>query len=157
MIGADVRLDIIVLGTPRPQGSLRLMVSRHTGQPFGKSSDPTTKHRNDVALNMAAAWRGAPALDCPVALLAEFAFPRPKAHLINGGRGIPRLKPDAPVDHLQDPDVDKCVRLLLDAAVAAQLLVDDNRCVSVSARKLWADPGRPGSTRITIYEEGRQA
>lgn len=149
-------LAIVYGGTPRPQGSLRLMVSKYTGQPFGKSSDKTTQHRNDLAAAMARAWDGAPALDGPVALVVSFAFPRPKTHLVNGGRGAPRLKPDAPVDHQQDPDTDKCVRLVLDAAVAAQVLIDDNRCVSVVARKLWADPGAPGSTVLTLYTEGRQ-
>lgn len=148
-------LSLIVGGTPRPQGSLRAIPSKHTGGVFLKGSDATTRHRNDVAMAMARDWAGKPALDAPVVLLVSFHFPRPTSHLVNGGKGTPRLKPGAPVDHQQDPDTDKLVRLICDAAVAAQVLVDDNRVVSVIARKLWADPGTPGKTIVYLYSEER--
>lgn len=148
-------MSLRIPGTPRPQGSLRAIPSKHTGGVFLKSSDATTQHRNDVAMAMGRDWAGKPALEGPVVLLVQFYFPRPRTHLVNGGAPPSRLKAAAPVDHLQDPDTDKCVRLICDALVAAQVVIDDNRVVSVTARKLWADPGAPGQTIVYLYTEVR--
>ena len=68
----------------------------------------------------------------------EFCFPRPKGH--SGKRG---LKPSAPTKHTQKPDIDKCVRVVLDALTSVAY-ADDAQVVQVHARKGWATDAGPG-------------
>jgi Holliday junction resolvase RusA-like endonuclease len=80
-------------------------------------------------------------------------MPRPAAHWypVNSRRRIQTLRPNAPVQCVTTPDLDKICRLIGDALQAAQVLNDDRQICVWSARRAWHGwPGDPGSLTLAI-------
>lgn len=117
----------MVPGVPVPQGSK---------MPWGGEANPHVKSwRASVAAVATDAMPGGP-IDGPVNVIADFYFPRPKAHY-GSGRNAARLKPTAPRWHTSTPDLDKLQRALGDA-MKGTVLRDDSQVASWHVRKLYA-------------------
>lgn len=122
-------------GTPRPQGSMKMMTNRRTGKGFLKYSDSTVDHRNLVVSVLAGLWDREPYAG-PVAVRVSFVFARPGAHY-GTGKNADVVKDRAPVWHSQTPDVDKLLRLICDALTVAGVLRDDRQVALTRAQKHW--------------------
>jgi Holliday junction resolvase RusA-like endonuclease len=80
--------------------------------------------------------------DNPIMLSMTFHLPRPKSHY-GTGKNMNKLKPSAPLNHTQKPDVDNMVKAVMDAITDVGVWKDDSQVVSLSADKYWAvlEPG----------------
>lgn len=126
-----------VAGTPRPQGSKRVVrgrlleASRHVAAWREAVRQAATEAMPD----------GYEPHDGQVEVSLVFLMPRPKGHV--GARG---LRPSAPTSPLGRPDVDKLARAVLDALTGV-IFRDDSQVVLLTASKEYAAPdigGEPG-------------
>ena len=142
-------LRIVVIGTPRPQGSKRAFVSKKTGRAFVVDDNDVKLRtwRQDVVAASVTARKAANherfAPHAPVAIVVTFLMPRPKAHW-RTGRNAHLLRDDAPMLPTSKPDVDKLLRATCDALKDAGVYVDDAQVVDAHPRKVWASD-RPGA------------
>lgn len=152
-------LTITVRGTPAAQGSKRGFVNRATGRvTLVEQSERVKPWREAVraaALDALAAVApcveysdgttrrlpGYPFPDVPLAVHATFVFDRPSGHY-GSGRNASVLRQSAPAYPGSRPDLDKCLRALLDA-LAGTLLRNDSRVVDIAGRKVYAGTGAP--------------
>ena len=74
----------------------------------------------------------------PLMIHARFVFPRPKGHF-GTGRNLDQLKTTAPVYHTTKPDVDNCVKFILDIC-NGEVWQDDTQVVSLLAEKRYWRP-----------------
>lgn len=135
-------VDIVVHGSPAPQGSKRGGVSAKTGKTFVYEQNSKTQKswRQDV---IAAATEireadGADTLDGPVYVVIAFRLPRPASVNVRR-RPYPCVK----------PDVDKLLRNTLDGLKQAGIYRDDAQVIEVYVKKRYAtdDPaGAPGAS-----------
>ena len=135
-------------GLPRPQGSLRAMISKSTGKAMVSYSDSTVAHRNDLINTLRVSWGGREPFEGAVAVDLLFEFERPKVHY-RTGKFENELKDSAPEEHTKPADLDKLVRLVGDALAIAGVLKDDAQITKLRARKSWVV--QRGSTKITIF------
>jgi Holliday junction resolvase RusA-like endonuclease len=147
-------ITFFVPGLPRPRGSKRPFVNRHTGKvamvDMGKGSG---EWMADVKAFARRAYAGPP-LDAPVALILGFVLPRPKSHY-RTGRLAGRLRDDAPYHHDKAPDVDKLGRGVQDALKGA-LIRDDCLVAHKLATKCYGDsPGVHVKLRALGATEGK--
>jgi Holliday junction resolvase RusA-like endonuclease len=70
---------------------------------------------------------------CAVTVRMAFYFRRPKGHF--GAKG---LKPSAPLEHTQKPDVDNLQKAVLDALTQVGAWEDDSQVVAITASKGWS-------------------
>jgi len=129
-----------VIGEPIPQGSMRAMLNRHTGQPFLiNDNDRTKTWRRQVKASAKAvmAAREQRPIAGPVTVDLTFRLTRPRTIQ-------DRVYPCVP------PDVDKLTRAVLDAC-SKTLYADDGLVVGLVARKLYAYRQEAGVT-ITVKE-----
>jgi len=89
-----------------------------------------------------------PPIEGPVAVRAMFLFERPKAHY-RTGKNAHLLREGAPMYVTRTPDVDKCVRALLDPLTEMGVWGDDSQVVIVHAAKRYCiGSEKPGATVI---------
>jgi Holliday junction resolvase RusA-like endonuclease len=148
-----VVIELVVAGIPEPQGSKTAMI-RRSGPPEnwyayvieGSSDDGRRRFREwraSVAEEARKALIGREALDEPVAVSIEFRFPR----------GID----DYRVRHAVGPDLDKCLRTVLDALCTdAGLIVNDSRVCETHVRSRFVptDHALGTGATIRIYPQG---
>lgn len=128
-------LVVTVLGTPRPQGSHRLVAGRILDDNPGlRAWRQRITHAARTACTQAALF-GRPAIPGPVLLAAEFRFPAPARS----------RWPHAPAG---PPDLDKLLRAVCDALTTADVWEDDARVVGITASKSWTTG--PAGVRCTI-------
>ena len=140
-------VSFVIPGTPRPQGSLKIITNPTTGQPFAKNSDTTTEHRNRVIVTMRQVW-DRPPLTCPVAVRCLFTFPRPKSHF-GTGKNRDQLRPSAPIRwHGNKVDLDKLARLIGDALTIAGVIADDSQISLLRGEKTW---GVTGESLVEVW------
>jgi Holliday junction resolvase RusA-like endonuclease len=138
-----VSLHIVVVGTPRPQGSKRPVRNKHTGRiHMVESSERLPDWRADIrdaALklldppdNFARLW------EAPLVVGIQFRLARPKGHYlpVNSRREAPELRPEAPRHPAGKPDTDKLIRAVLDA-LTGLVWRDDSQVVHIEAWKLY--------------------
>jgi Holliday junction resolvase RusA-like endonuclease len=144
-ISEGLKLSLIIPGKPISQGNPQTFTKGGKAYPIS-----TRNHRNLVIGLLRDAWGQQSPLGGGVLVVVRFMFARPDAHYLpaNSIRPVRELRPDAPVDHLQAPDTDKCVRLLFDAATIAGVWTDDSHVTEVRATKTWAGFN---STELAIY------
>lgn len=149
------RVQVRVLGIPRPQGSLRLHAL-----PNGKTAAryPPAVYEWRSVVQQAVAERNIGQFSGPVELRLGFDLPRPVGHF-GTGRNAGRVKPNAPAWPTVAPDLDKLVRCVGDALTDAGLWRDDAQVVSIVAAKRYVNPpATPGVLiSVTALEETRQA
>ena len=70
-------------------------------------------------------------VEVPLTVYAEFYFRRPKCHFKKG-----ELKKDAPKFVMKTPDVDNCVKFVLDA-LQPRVIANDKTVTKIVAEKKW--------------------
>ena len=74
-----------------------------------------------------------PLRDVPLMVSIELYFRRPKSHFKKG-----QLRTDAPKYVMKTPDVDNCIKFVLDA-LQPKVIADDKIVTKVVAEKKWCD------------------
>ena len=127
-------IDFTVWGTPAPKGSKSAFALKRGGVPTGRvvvteqgSAKKTEWKARVRAVVQEIAAGGAEPLGGPLAITLRFYLPRPKS--------APKRRRTWP-DRM--PDIDKLIRLILDAMNGA-LIEDDARIVQLSAMKDYAE------------------
>ena len=155
-------IEIIVLGTPAPQGSKHGYAVKAKGKYTGKVAQVESSAkvkpwrmavkyaaleeiRNDYAATDD--WRP---MDGAVTLEVTFRLPRPKGHY-GTGRNAGLLKPSAPWFPASRPDLDKLLRSTFDALGEAGVWGDDAQVTTVAARKDYATDYEPVGATIHVY------
>lgn len=124
-------VQFFVTGTPAPQGS-----KRHVGGGrMVESSKKVGPWRAAVAWTASQQQQHTPG---PVTVRLTFYLARPKSAPKS------RVWPD------RKPDLDKLIRSTLDGLTESGVIEDDARIQSVSAQKVYAQPGRPCGADIRI-------
>ena len=135
-------ITFTVPGRPLSKGSMRPVISKSTGKPFLKPSNPKLGGwMSCVALFASEAWGGQGRqviVDGPVWLELTYRFERPKSHF-GTGRNANKLKSSAPEypTGKNRTDVDKMERAVLDALTDI-IYRDDSQVVGVNHAKRWA-------------------
>lgn len=124
-------ISFTVLGIPKPQGSKRAYVNKHTGraQLVDQAGAPLQDWRVDVQQAAIIAMDGRPPYDCPIYISLRFHLQRPKSH--------PKNRQTWPATR---PDIDKLARAVLDALTHI-CFHDDGQVVFLSVAKAWGTPG----------------
>lgn len=126
-------LALQIFGTPKPQGSMRAIVNKHTGKAAVMHNRKTIDYRSHVAAELAETWYGRQPHTGPILVAANFLFERPAAHYLpaNSRRSTRQLRDDAPdwPTASNIPDCDKLQRLLGDALQIAGVIKDDAQIV----------------------------
>jgi crossover junction endodeoxyribonuclease RusA len=151
-------IEIIVLGTPAPQGSKRGFAVKAKGAYTGKVAQVESSAKvkpwrmavkyaalNEIALGVTPyeTMRG------PVVLGVTFRLPRPKGHY-GTGRNAGLLKPSAPWFPAGRPDLDKLLRSTFDALGEAGVWGDDAQVVKVYGSKEYATDYAPTGATIRV-------
>jgi Holliday junction resolvase RusA-like endonuclease len=138
-------VSFTVAGLPAPQGS-------KTRTRYGVREDnPRTRPwRAAVTFDATTAMNDSPLMMGPLALHADFFFPRPKAHY-RTGKAAGQLRDGSPTFCATKPDTDKLLWAIGDALTGI-VCQDDAQFVQVSATKTYGTPRaeikvRPASTR----------
>lgn len=123
-------INFFVPGTPAPQGSKRYLGNGV----MIESSKRVKPWRADIRATALANFKQP--FTGPIWLDLLFVLPRPKSHH-GTGRNANTIKPSAPTQHTQKPDLDKLIRAVGDAltSVAYQ---DDSQVVAGSYMKRWS-------------------
>lgn len=150
--------SVDVPGEARSQGSARWVTSASTGRIIGVKSRHERAYRESVVAHLRAAWGPRPRIPRHVAVgvRLDAAYPRPRAHYttVNGGPGeLKGTSPGAPDEYAaktRTPDLDKIVRLYLDAMTIAGVVTDDAQVAWVRASKFWLPIDNPASTHLSV-------
>lgn len=145
MPNSTLRREFTVPGRPVPQGSLRALKT-----PSGAIVVPQKRDVLVYRADVRAAWGDPTPTKQPVALSVLFYFRRPAGHYLpaNGKRAERSLRVTSPGYMAGTPDVDKCVRSVMDA-LTDYAYVDDQQVVDLKASKYW---GEADSTYISLHE-----
>lgn len=106
-----------------------------------KNSHPVHAFKASVRMAASAAYGGAPAT-CPLAVFLVFVFPRPRSKFWKT-RPMPRER------HAKKPDIDNCVKSLLDA-LNGTLYLDDSQVTVCNVEKWIASGGERPGVYVTI-------
>jgi len=85
--------------------------------------------------------------DGPVFVFINFQFARPKSHF-GTGKNSDNMKYSSPILHTQKPDLDNCIKFVLDC-LNGHAFKDDKQIVYIHATKDWDSEAL---TRIEIKE-----
>jgi Holliday junction resolvase RusA-like endonuclease len=145
----NIRLRIF--GTPASQGSKRwlpngrMIEADKKLKPWRAAVHEAVYH--DMKLDMGAI----PPMEGPVAVRAMFLFERPRHHY-RTGKNANLLRDGAPTYVTRTPDVDKCLRALLDPLTEMGVWKDDSQVVIAHAAKRYCNGDeRPGAI-VTIID-----
>ena len=143
------QITFFVPGIVQTKGSVRAFTPKGWTRPILTNDNPKAKGWQNAITHAAHAAGCAPA-SVAVTLGITFWFSRPKAH--HGTKG---LRASAPAHHTQKPDIDKAVRVVLDALTGIAYR-DDAQVDTVTVGKRWAQDGSvPGvAVTVTSGEEG---
>ena len=101
----------------------------------------TMKPAREVLANQ---MQSAALRDVPLIAYIEFYFKRPQSHYKKG-----ELKKDAPQFVMMTPDVDNCVKFVLDA-LQPRVIADDKIVTKVVAEKKWCDGATAECTTVEL-------
>ena len=143
----NMNIELRVYGTPASQGSKRWL-------PNGRMIEADKKIKPWRAAVYEAVNHDIPnhiPFDGAVAVRVTFMFERPKSHF--GTReGTPYLKASAPRYKTSTPDVDKCLRALLDPLTEMTVWRDDAQVVIAHAIKRYCLTDEKPGARIQISD-----
>jgi Holliday junction resolvase RusA-like endonuclease len=134
---------LVIKGTPIAQ-------KRHKYNARGNRVivyDPSAEEKKEFAKLVTENWKGK-ALKGAVGLSVVFYMPRPKSHF-RTGKHSNKLKPTAPVWVTTKPDIDNCIKFVLDACNGI-LWEDDKTVCEVQSRMLYSHFPR---TEMEIWEK----
>ena len=86
-----------------------------------------------------------PLREVPLVAFIEFYFRRPKSHFKKG-----QLKEDAPKFVIKTPDVDNCVKFVLDA-LQPRVIANDKTVTKIVAEKKWCLSDTEEMTLIELH------
>ena len=132
-------LDVLIPGTPVPQGSHTVMRGRLV--PVRAKELYAWREAAEAAVRkvLPDGWDTSGAFHA----FAVFQLPRPKSHYMKSGR----LRKGAPDEHTGRPDLDKLQRSLGDALTRAGAFQDDAQIVHWEA---WKNYAADGGTRLLL-------
>ena len=143
----EVRWAADILGKPEPKGSTRAFMPKGGRFPVVTSDNPKLKDwQTQIRLVVTTQVPDLVVVDGPVRLTAVFKLPAPKivlAHLKRKGLVLP---------HLTKPDLDKCLRAILDALTGVSYR-DDSQVVAISATKQYAHADEPPRVWLQLESE----
>ena len=84
-------------------------------------------------------------VEVPLTVFVEFYFRRPNYHFKKGA-----LKKDAPKFVLKTPDVDNCVKFVLDA-LQPRVIANDKTVTKIMAEKKWCLSATEEMTLIELH------
>lgn len=127
-------------GMPKPQGSKRGIIHRHTGRAVViESNNAGQKDWRATVASAALDAHGAQALlDGPLRVRLVFAVPRPKSH--------PKKRRTWPTAR---PDIDKLTRAVLDSCTHV-IWRDDSQVVDLHVAKIWAEIDTPSAAGVAV-------
>ena len=128
-----MNVTIVVIGTPAPQGSKRLVGKGR----MIESSKKVAPWRQAVVYACQLADASSLNYTAPVRVDITFRLQRPKGHYGAGGM----VKPSSPIYPAVKPDLDKLVRSTLDGLTDAAVFRDDSQVVELHARKSYCTGG----------------
>lgn len=137
-------ITVEVHGVPKAQPRVRAFRrGNHAGV-----YDPGTADDWKTAVYLAACMKKPEhPFEGAVVLSVMFRFPRPKSHLRKDGS----LKPSAPLEHTQKPDLDNLVKAVKDAMANAGYWRDDAQVTHYApVAKAWADEGQSPGVRVAV-------
>lgn len=142
-------IQFFVPGIPRPGGSKRAFLNKHTGRIIVTED---CKHTKDWRTSVAwAAKENVPEpLTGPLQVQFTFRLPRPKGHY-GSGKNRNSLKSSSPFWPSVKPDTTKLVRSTEDA-MKGIAWIDDSQVVHQTAIKCYGIPG----CEITIRQIGME-
>ena len=113
------RLDLYIPGKPIAQPRAKVTTRNGFATAYVESKHPVHGYRTDVK----AAWQdaGSITLAGPLLLVAEFVFPRPTSK-------VWKTKPMPRYAHTGKPDLDNCVKAVLDALESCAFSNDSAVC-----------------------------
>lgn len=140
-------VQILVYGTPAPQGSKRIIGHGR----MVESSRRVAPWREDV--KQAALGVVEAPIDRPVKVDIAFRLRRPAGHFGTGrNAGIVKASAPAHPTSRQVGDIDKLARSTLDALVTAGVIADDSLVADLRATKKWVAGKQLAGATITIVE-----
>jgi len=146
-------LRLWIPGPVPSQGSGRAIVSKATGRAVWRPSnaDVLARFRADLRTALADHPDGGQwaLVGGPVGVNILAVLPRPKGHY-GTGRNAGAVKPSAPRAPVKPPDADKVARAVLDALVAANMLLDDAQVVALGVRRVWAACTQPTGVQVDV-------
>jgi len=129
-------------GQPRPRAFVR------NGQARVYDAGTAEGWKSQVALAAREAGAAGLALECPVSLVVECRFPRPKYHFNAKG-----TKPTAPTLHTSVPDADNVAKAILDALTVVHVWRDDSQVYRLAVTKRYVLSGEIPGASITLSAE----
>lgn len=135
----DSEWRITIPGTVQPKGSLKCVGRRgKRAHVLLEDNKDSTPWRKAVTGWLVRKWPTKAAPRQPLGAEVTFTLARPAGHY-GTGRNAGRLKPSAPAFPTTHGtgDVDKLLRLILDAMQDAGHLVDDAQVIEVTTRKAY--------------------
>jgi Holliday junction resolvase RusA-like endonuclease len=153
-------VTFVVNGRPQQRGSKRATmipkrnggwVTRPDGRPMIVARDDNERSKDwmrSVADAAREAWNGEELYGGAVKVTVQFHFARPKGHY-GSGRNSETLKPAAPTQHTQKPDLDKLQRAILDACTG-QIWRDDCQVCQIVACKDWTEYAEHALVQVEI-------
>lgn len=132
---------VVIPGNPAPKGSMKCVGQRGKAKHvLVEDNERTGPWRETVAT-----WAGRKVQPFtagePIGAEITFTLDRPKGHY-GTGRNAKVLRPAAPVFPIghNTGDVDKLLRLVLDALQDADVLPDDCQVIEATTRKVYVSP-----------------
>ena len=129
----------IIPGRPNTYKSLRV---RHGRNVYAIHSKDKKETKKIIAEQKPAT---PPINDKPVEVRASLHFKRPKSHFKTNGL----LKPSAPRHILKRPDIDNCLKYILDS-LQPEVIVDDKLVVKVTIVKKWCNSKDEEKTQVEL-------
>ena len=142
-------IEFFVPGVPRPGGSKRAFLNKHTGKAnlVDASGEKGKDWRGDAKIFARQAYKGSP-LEGPLTLEVTFWMPRPKGHY-GSGRNSDKLKESAPMWPVTKPDSTKLIRSLEDA-LTGLIWIDDAQVVLQVISKEYASKTQPPGATVQV-------
>ena len=112
----------------------------------GYKTHPAEVWRQQIVAEVKRSLPTVQMIDAPVCLTLHCGFPRPKSHYTKK-----RLRPNAPTDHLLEPDADNTAKLVADLFTQLGIWRDDSLVCELHVTKRYSET--PGCA-ITVKESG---
>tara|TARA_R110002110_G_scaffold136051_1_gene320644 strand:- start:80 stop:523 length:444 start_codon:yes stop_codon:yes gene_type:complete len=144
----DNSITFYINGKPRPQQ--RHKTSFKNGRMW--NYDPSKKEKAQFSI-IAKTYAPKYPLNGPITMEVVCAFPRPKSHY-GTGKNEGKLKEKAAPDFFQKPDLDNCLKFVMDALQINSIWYKDDCIINkATIDKIWADDCEPGTYVKIIKKE----
>ena len=141
-------IEFRVVTDPVPKGSTHAFKHRATGKIVTQQNNAERLYAYQNMISFAAKRAGATMSSGPMKVKILFGIKRPKIHY-GTGKNASNIRPSAPKQHLQPPDIDKLTRAVLDGLTGVAY-DDDAQVIGLAVSKSWTTKGM---TVITLFYE----